>query len=151
MSANPTKWSNTLKQFVWVGNSFDNSLELALKGSTHFLPMRPLDRIQSIDLHSKSVLTGFYMMRLLSINEFISNRAKRRIPKETNHTKFSEKLKFLILRYAHVRVLIGDKKYLFFRKFGVFCFLFTSVLRLALLSYYQRVVSRGVFITQSKM
>ena len=144
MSANPTKWSNTLKQFVWVGNSFDNSLELALKGSTHFLPMRPLDRIQSIDLHSKSVLTGFYMMRLLSINEFISNRAKRRIPKETNHTKFSEKLKFLIPRYAHVRVLIVIC-------FGVFCFLFTSVLRLALLSYYQRVVSRGVFITQSKM
>ena len=35
----------------------------------------------------------------------------------------------------------GDKKCLFFRKFGVLCFLETPVLRLALLPYYRRFVS----------
>ena len=39
--------------------------------------------------------------------------------KKTKHAKFSEKLTFLNPRYAHVRVLSGGKKCLFFGKYGV--------------------------------
>ena len=40
---------------------------------------------------------------------------------------------------THTYVCVsGGKKYLFFGKFGVLCFLITPVLRLALLPYYQQ-------------
>ena len=55
--------------------------------------------------------------------------------KKTKHAKFSEKLTFLNPRYAHVRVLSGGKKCLFFGKYG--CFLVTPVLRFNLLPYYR--------------
>ena len=52
--------------------------------------------------------------------------------KKTKHAKFSEKRPLLTLCYAHIRVRIKGKKWSFFRKFGVLCYLVTSVLRFAL-------------------
>ena len=52
--------------------------------------------------------------------------------KKAKHAKSSEKRTFLTTWYAHVS---GGKKCLFFGKFDVLCFLVTSVLRFALLSY----------------
>ena len=48
LSANPTKWSNTLKQLVGIlpknwWNVFDHFEELALKGLTHIMPLIPFN------------------------------------------------------------------------------------------------------------
>ena len=57
---------------------------------------------------------------------------------KTKHTKFCEERPFLTPWYAHVRVRIRVKKYLFFEKVGVLCFLVTLVLRFGLLPHYRR-------------
>ena len=55
--------------------------------------------------------------------------------KKTNHVKISEKWTFLPLD-THTWVYVtGGKKCLFFRKFGMLCFLVTPVLRFILLPY----------------
>ena len=59
--------------------------------------------------------------------------------KKTKRAKFSEKQTFITPTYAYVQASIrGGDKCLIFRKYGVLCFLATSVLRLALLLYYRR-------------
>ena len=58
--------------------------------------------------------------------------------KKAKHAKFSDKRTFLTPWYVCVS---GDKKCSFCGKLGVLCFLVTSILRLALLPYYRRVVS----------
>ena len=54
--------------------------------------------------------------------------------KKTKQVKFSEKRTFLSPWYPHVRVHQGGKKCPFFRKFGMLCFLVTSILRLGLVT-----------------
>ena len=46
--------------------------------------------------------------------------------------------------------LSGGKKYSFFGRFDVFCFLETSVLRFALLPYYRRYFRKTQFLSQNK-
>ena len=59
--------------------------------------------------------------------------------KKTKHAKFPDKRTFLTCWYAHTYVCVsGGKKYSFFGKFGVLCFLETPVLRFALLPYYRQ-------------
>ena len=59
--------------------------------------------------------------------------------KKTKRAKFSEKRIFLNPQYAYVRSQIRSKKFSFFGKFAVLCFLVTSVLRFAFLPYYQQI------------
>ena len=56
---------------------------------------------------------------------------------DSTSDKFSEKQTFLTPWYAHVR-----KKCSFLGKFGVLCFLETSVLTFALLPYCQRILKK---------
>ena len=59
--------------------------------------------------------------------------------KKTKHVKFTENTHFL-LPDTHTYVCVsGGRKYSFFGKLGVHCFLVTSILRFALLLYYRRV------------
>ena len=57
--------------------------------------------------------------------------------KKTKQVKFSEKRLFFTTWYARVS---GGKKWSFFGKFDVLCFLEIRVLRFALLSYYRRFI-----------
>ena len=61
-------------------------------------------------------------------------KSQNRYYMKAKYAKFSEKQTFLTPSYAHVRVRISgrSKKCSFFRKFGVFCFLITPVLRFTL-------------------
>ena len=76
--------------------------------------------------------------------------------KKTKHAKFPDKRTFLTCWYAHTYVCVsGGKKYSFFGKFGVFCFLENLVLRFALLpctdellklfNWYWAVVVKGYY------
>ena len=58
--------------------------------------------------------------------------------KKTNHAKFSKNRTSFTPWYAHVVCVSGGKKCLFLRKFGVLCFLFTSVLVFTFLLYYRQ-------------
>ena len=58
--------------------------------------------------------------------------------KKTKPARFSEKRTFLTPWYGHVHVRVRGKKYLFFGKFVLLCFLVAPVLRFALLLYCQR-------------
>ena len=61
--------------------------------------------------------------------------------KNTKHAQFKKKKQiFLTPWYPHVHMCIRSKKYSFFGKFYVLCFLVTSLLRHALLPYYRQVV-----------
>ena len=56
------------------------------------------------------------------------------------------------ISYPLIRTRTCSKKCSFFRKFGVFCFLETPVLRFALLPYYQRntsIKSTGVILQKN--
>ena len=64
--------------------------------------------------------------------------------KKAKHAKFSEKQTFLTPWYVNIRVHIRGTKYSFFGKFGVLCFLETSVLRFALFPYYRQYFVRNV-------
>ena len=69
--------------------------------------------------------------------------------KKTNLVKFSENEHFLPPdTHTHVCVS-GGKKCLFFGKFGVLCFLETTVLRFVLLPYYRRLKNPVFLDTQS--
>ena len=57
---------------------------------------------------------------------------------KSKHAKFSEKETFLTQLYAHVRCVSGSKKFLFFGKYGILCFLVTSVLRFVFFPYQLR-------------
>ena len=66
--------------------------------------------------------------------------------KKSKHAKFSEKKKMSYTPpppsppNTHTYVCVsGGKKCSFFGKFGVFCFVETSVLRFTLLPYYRRI------------
>ena len=71
-------------------------------------------------------------------DHFVGNKEKGRISKrvfkKTKQMKFSEKQTFLTPWYAHARNT-ESKKWSFFGKFGVLCFLETPVLRFPLLPY----------------
>ena len=60
--------------------------------------------------------------------------------KKTKHAKFSWERTFLTPWYSHARVRSGGKKCSFSGKFGVLCFLETTVLKFALLPYYRVVL-----------
>ena len=74
------------------------------------------------------------------ISSVISQRGKSRSGcyKKTKHAKFSKKPKFLATWYAHVRVRMKGQQMLVFGKFGVLCFLVTTIFKFALLPYYRR-------------
>ena len=58
---------------------------------------------------------------------------KKSVTRKQSTPNFPESEHFLALWYAHP----GGKKYLFFGKFGVFCFPVTPVLELVILLYYR--------------
>ena len=72
--------------------------------------------------------------------------------KKIKHAKFSEKLTFLIPRYAHVQEPIRRWEMFLFSKICVLCFLETPILRFALLPYYRRykeslyIFSKNIFL-----
>ena len=66
-----------------------------------------------------------WVMNLVAIRQ-ISKEGN----KKTKHANFSKKRTFLTHWYGHMRLRIAGKKCSFFGKFGVLCFLATSVLRL---------------------
>ena len=68
------------------------------------------------------------------ILQFVGNKAKGRISK----WMFQESKARQNFRKSNIS-LSGGKKCLFFRNFGVFCFLETSILRFALLPHYRRI------------
>ena len=79
-------------------------------------------------------LAGFLIslwLRKIS-DQHIGNKAKRPITKrvfqENKGRQFSKKRTFLTPWYAHIRCVSGGKRCSFFGKFGVLCFLETSVL-----------------------
>ena len=69
----------------------------------------------------------------------LTGESQNRCFKKTKRAKFSEKWAFLTHWYEHlcVRIRGGGEKCLFFREFGILCFLETPVLRFALLPYYR--------------
>ena len=77
----------------------------------------------------------------LSIARNSGNKAKEWISKRVSQQNKVSQLfrKTFLTPWSHTYVcLSGGKKCLFFGKFGVLCFLVTSVLRFALLPYYWR-------------
>ena len=81
-----------------------------------------------------------------SERQFIGYKAKRRISKRGfQENKTCQIFRKTSIYYPLIRttyLFTGGKKCSFFGKFGMFCFLETSVLRFALLLYYQRVALR---------
>ena len=71
-------------------------------------------------------------------------RISKRVLQENKHIKFSEKYTYLAPPPdMHTYVCVsGGKQCLFFEKFGVLCFLVTSVVRFSLLLYYRRYVKK---------
>ena len=72
---------------------------------------------------------------------------------KTKHAKFSKKKRTFLHTDTHTYVCVsGGKKCSFFGKFGVICFLVTSVLRLTLLTYYRRLTEdRTCYMTISEI
>ena len=74
LSANPTKWSNTLKHFVGNFSTnclsvFDHFVKLALKGLTHLSPTTSqFSAFIYFAILNTSFLLSFQLMMLLSIS-----------------------------------------------------------------------------------
>ena len=85
--------------------------------------------------------------------DVFGNKAKRRTSKrvfeENKSRQIFRKRTFLTSWYAHARCVSGGKKCLFFGKFGVLCFLETTVLRFVLLPCYRRLKDPVFLDTQS--
>ena len=75
------------------------------------------------------------------VGQFVDNKAKGRISKwvlqEKSTPNFLKKEHFLLPDTHTLQYVSGVKKCLFFRKFGVLCFLVAPVLRFVFLPHYQ--------------
>ena len=73
--------------------------------------------------------------------QFVDNKAKGRISKwvlqEKSTPNFPKNEHFLLSDTHTFQCVSGVKKCLFFRKFGVLCFLVAPVLRFVFLPYYR--------------
>ena len=100
-------------------------------------------------------LTKFYCQVAFTswyIGQFVSNKAKGRISKrvfQKRSTLNVPKNKHFLPHDTHTYVCVsGGKRYSFFGKFGVLCFLETPVLRFALLPYYRRICVLQLSVNQ---
>ena len=73
--------------------------------------------------------TTTFTYMCLDIAQLVGNNAKRQISKR-------------VLQENEVHQILGDKECLFFRKFGVLCFLVTPGFRFALFPYYRRTIPK---------
>ena len=89
---------------------------------------------------------------MIPIYQFVVNKTKghisKRVFQENKAGQFSEKRIFLTPCYVCVS---RGKKYSFFGKFDVLCFLETRILRFALLPYYRRIVISFLILDRRKM
>ena len=103
-------------------------------------------------------------MVIFSVGHFVGNKAKGRISERVFQENKARQIfrkaniSYLLMRtrpYAYQEVrkdvcVSGGKKYSFFGKFDVLCFLLTPVLRFFFLSYYRRLFGKEIVAYRKK-
>ena len=108
-------------------------------------------------ISSKQIVVNIIYRTMQHVGNQAKGKSQNGCFKKTKHVKFSEnKVSYPMIRtrtydtHTYVsRGKKGGKKFLFFQKFGVLCFLGTPVLRLDFLPYYQRtnILIKRLFLT----